>query len=313
MTHPIRAQSIRPNMTRRLRVAGWVQASCFVALNCGRALAQEQQGPSIDEVDVSVERQNSLENETLTLGNTTDAGPHLHQTSAVLGLGAIVHPAYVGSPVTKVDLFPYVDVRGLLHDRLFLADIGGLGVKILNDGPVRAGVSVTYGGGRDSHDDPHLKGLPDVKATARVNGYIALALKPITLEAKVEHRTGSEAGTTASIGASYNFAPLPPLHLSFGANINWANAADQKLYFGITPADAAAASAQGNPLPAYTPRAGVNEVVLAAAGVYQISRHWGVFGRFSLTDLVGSSVRDSPLTQRTFTLSSFALGVAYSF
>src|SRR5579864_2810402 len=53
--------------------------------------------------------------------------------------------------------------------------------------------------------------------------------------------------------------------------------------------------------------------LLAAAGVSQISRHWGVFGRFSLTDLVGSSVRDSPLTQRTFTLSSFALGVAYSF
>ena len=103
----------------------------------------------------------------------------------------------------------------------------------------------------------------------------------------MEHRTGSETGTTASFGGSYNFAPLPPLHLSFGANINWANAADQKLYFGITPADAAAASAQGNPLLAYTPRAGVNEVVVAAAGVYQISKHWGA-------------------------LSSFALGMAYS-
>ena len=126
-------------------------------------------------------------------------------------------------------------------------------------------------------------------------------------------RLGSGAGTNASFGATHNFVPLPQLHLSLSADLAWANAADQKLNFGITPANAAAASAQGNPLPAYTPRAGLTTATLAAAGVYQYSRHWGVFGRFSLTDLVGSSDRNSPLTQRTFALSSLAFGVAYSF
>jgi outer membrane scaffolding protein for murein synthesis (MipA/OmpV family) len=300
-------------MTRRFPVAGWVHASCLVVLYCGRALAQEQQGRSMDEIDVSVERQHSLENESLTLSGTPDAGPHLHHTNVVVGLGAIAHPVYAGSSKNEVEAFPYVDIRGLLHDRVFVADVGGVGVKILNDGPVLAGFSVTYGGGRHSGDDPHLRGLPDVRNTARVNGYIALALKPVTLEVKVEQRMSSGTGTAAGFGASYNFAPRPQLHLSVSADIAWASTVDQKLTFGITPADAAAASAQGNPLPAYTPHAGVTAATLIGAGVYQISRHWGVIGRFSLSDLVGSSVRDSPLVQRKFALSSVALGMAYTF
>jgi len=310
---PIRAQTIRPNMTCRLRVAGRVHAGCIVALYCGRALAQEQQAPPMDEVAVSTERQNQLENESLTLSGTPDAGPHLTHTAAVLGLGPLIHPAYVGSNKNAVTLFPYVDIRGLLHDRVFFADVGGIGVKILNQGLVRAGVSVTFGGGRKSSDDPRLNGLPNVEEHARVNGYIALAFKPVILEVKVGRRTGAGAATNASFGATHNFVPLPKLHLSLSADIAWANAADQELNFGITPTAAAAARAQGNPLPAYTPQAGFTTATLVAAGVYQFSRHWGVIGRFSLSDLVGSSVRNSPLTQRTFALSSFAVGAAYSF
>jgi outer membrane scaffolding protein for murein synthesis (MipA/OmpV family) len=313
VTLATRAQSIRPNMTRRLRVAGWVHASCFAALYCGRALAQEQQDPPMDEIAVSTERQTQLENEALTISGTPHSGPHLHQTSVVVGVGAFVHPVYLGSKKTEVSPFPYLDIRGLLHDRVFLADVGGIGVKILNEGPVLAGITVTYGGGRDSHDDPHLKGLPDVKSTVRVGGYIALALRPVTLEATVTQRTGREAGTSASLAASYNFAPWPRLHLSLSADVGWDNAAQQKLIFGITPAAAAAASAQGNPLPAFATRPGVNDVTFVAAGVYQFTRRWGVLGRFSLTDLVGASARDSPLTQRAFALSSVAIGVAYSF
>jgi outer membrane scaffolding protein for murein synthesis (MipA/OmpV family) len=299
-------------MTCRLRVAGWVHASCFVALYCGRALAQEQQGAPLDEVAISTERQNQLANESFTISGTPDAGPHLSHPTAVVGVGALIHPVYLGSNKNEVDPFPYIDIRGLLHDRVFLADVGGVGVKILNDGPVRAGVSVTYGGGRKSADDPHLKGLPDIKSTVRINGYIVLALNPIALEAKMEQRTDSGSGATAALAASYNLAPSPQLHLSLSALIAWNNTTLQKLEFGITPADSAAARAHGNPLPAYTPSGGLTDATLVASGVYQMSRHWGVIGRVSATDLIGSSARDSPLTQRTFALSG-GLALAYTF
>src|SRR3569833_4440021 len=87
VTHAIRAQWICRNVIRRLRLADWVHASCLVALCCGSAFAQEQ-GPPIDEVAVSTERQNALANESIALTTTPDVGPHLSHTRAVVAQGA---------------------------------------------------------------------------------------------------------------------------------------------------------------------------------------------------------------------------------
>ena len=311
MTHAIRAQWICRNVIRRLRLADWVHASCLVALCCGSAFAQEQ-GPPIDEVAVSTERQNALANESIALTTTPDVGPHLSHTSAVVALGAFLHPAYPGSNRNAVDPFPYVDIRGLLNDRVFVSDANGiLGVKILNDGPVRAGVGFNLGNGRTSSEDPHLTGLPNIKPGARIQGYMALALKPISLEANVETRVLQKPGTLVRFGASYNIAPLPKLHLSLSASIAYANAAYQNLFFGIAPADAAAASAQGNPMIPYTPHSGLTSAFLVTTVVYQFNKHWGVLSFANLSDVIGPS-RDSPLTQRTVA-PIFAIGVVYNF
>jgi len=293
-------------------LAAWVHASCFVALFCGRALAQEQQDPLINEVDVSTERQNALENESITLTTTPDVGPHLSRVTAVLALGAFDHPVYPGSKRSTVDPFPYFDIRGLLHDRVFVSDANGiLGVKILNEGLVRAGVGLNVGNGRKSDDDPRLKGLPNITPGARVQGYLALVLKPVSLEAGVETRVLQKPGTLARLGASYSVAPLPKLHLSLSASVAWANASYQNLFFGITPADAAAASAQGNPLPMYTPRAGLTSTSIATTVVYQFNKHWGILSLANLIHVIGPS-RDSPLTERT-AAPVFAIAAAYMF
>ena len=312
MLHATRTKSICPHKPCRRRAAGWVHAGCLITLSCSTALAQEQQAQSMDEIAISVERQHALDNEAIAFSGTPDAGPHLHHRNIVLGAGALTTPVYVGSKVYKASPFPYIDIRGLLGDRLFVTDLVGIGVKILTDGPVLAGVSISHGGGRDSRDDPHLKGLPDIKKANRVNAYIALALNPVTLEVNLQKRAGRDSTTNVGFGASYNFAPLPQLHLSLSADTAWGDAADNKLKFGITPAAAEAATAQGNPLPAYTPGAGVTSATLAASGIYQFSKRWGVLGRLSVTDIVGSA-RNSPLTQRTASLSSLAIGVAYTF
>jgi len=299
-------------MACRLRVSGRVRITCLVALYCGRALAQERQGTPIDEIDISTGRQTALENESIALTTTPDVGPHLSHTTAVVALGALRHPVYPGSNRSTVDVFPYVDIRGLLNDRVFVSDANGLlGVKILNNGLVRAGVGLNLGNGRTSSDDPRLRGLPNVTPGARIQGYVALALKPVSLEVGVETRLIQKPGTLARLAASYNIAPLPQLHLSVSASISWANASYQNLFFGITPAEAAAASAQGNPLSAYRPGSGLTSAFLVTTVVYQFTKHWGILAFANLDHVIGPS-RDSPLTQRT-TAPVVAIGAAYMF
>ena len=292
----------------------WLQAGCFLAVVCsGRVLAQTpapEESP--EEVAISAERQTALDNEALTISETPDAGPHLSHVTAVVGLGALFAPAYVGSNKTKTSPFPYVDIRGLFDDRMFVSVLEGVGVKILNDGPVRAGIGLNYAGGRTSSDDPRLKGLPDISGAAQVGGYIAYTVKPFVLEAKVERRLGSTSGTQVDLGASFAANPLPQLHLTVSGNVTWADASYQKTFFGITPANAAVANAQGNPLPVYTPGSGVVNAALVASGVYQLSPHWGLIARLGVEDVVGNAAKDSPLTQRTFA-PSIGFGALYKF
>ena len=81
---------------------------------------------------------------------------------------------------------------------------------------------------------------------------------------------------------------------------------------GVAAAQAAQATALDNPLTAYTPKAGLSTAGVTAAGVYQVSRHWGLIGRLELQDLIGSQPKNSPLTQRAFQ-PAVAFGAAYQF
>ena len=294
-----------------LRVGARLCGACALALLCyGRAFAQEEQSP--EEIAVSAERQTALDNEALTISETPDAGPHSEHVSSIVGGGPMIAPAYIGAKKTKVTPFPYVDVRGLFGDRVFLSDVEGIGLKLLNDGPVRAGFNVNYSSGRTSSDDPHLKGLPDIGGAAQAGAYLAFALRPFAIETKVEHRLGASSGTQVTFGAGVSAAPMPQFHLSVSAGVTWADARWQKTFFGVTPGQAAQSTLQGNLLTAYTPGSGLTEASVAFAGVYQVGTHWGLVARVALRDLVGTPVKDSPLTQRTFQ-PSYAFGAMYKF
>lgn len=296
---------------------GWHARACLhagcltAALLCSaRVSAQEDQTPA--EIAISAQRQNALDTEALTISETPDTGPHLDHMTAIVGFGPMYAPVYDGSSKYKVTPFPYVDIRGLLDDRVFVSVVEGIGVKILNEGPVRAGLSINHDGGRTSSDDVKLRGLPDISGAAEAHAYLAVALRPFSLEAQIKERLGHGSGLRASLGGTYAFAPTPQLHLSLSADVTWANASYQKVFFGITPTDAVAASAQGNPLSAYTPGSGATDASLTAAGIYQVGKHWGLVGRIAAHDLVGSASKNSPLTQRS-NWTSVAVGAMYMF
>ena len=312
MSHPIRLQ---PDSD--LKIGARLYRGCLLTvLCCGRVFAQEQpygqdQEPS-KEIAITAERQTELENEAVIFSETPDAGPRVMHCYTVMGLVAMFAPVYDGSKKTMVGPFPYVDIRGLFDDRVFVSITNGIGLKVLNDGPVKAGVAVNYSGGRTSKDDPRLKGLPDIGGAAQVGGFIAYSFMPFAIEAQVGRRLGSKPGTTVQLDASVSAAPSPQLLVSLSADLSWADSAYQKTFFGVTAAEAAHATAKGNPLTAYTPRSGLTTASLTASAVYQLREDWGLIARVSLQDLVGAPVKHSPLTQRTFQ-TVVAVGAIHNF
>jgi outer membrane protein len=272
-----------------------------------------QPDEQMDEVDVTTRKQTALDAEAISLSDTPDAEPSVGgKTSILVGVAARTGPVYDGSKTNKTSPFPYIDIRGLFHDRIFISDVAGLGVNIIEQGAFRAGMSFNYGGGRTSSDATRLKGLPDIKSAASVAGFMTYSIKPFAFEVKVNREFGSQPGTEVELGASLAMAPSPRWHVSVGTRVNWHDSKFNQKYFGITPAEAAQATAVGNTMAAYMPGSGLGSVGMTATSVYAITEHWGFVTRLGLRDLIGSQAKDSPLTQRAFGVD-FAVGAIYKF
>jgi outer membrane protein len=285
---------------------------------CNLSMAQQvdsaaQPNTQIDEVDVTSRKQSALDAEAISLSDTPDAEPSVGgKTSIVIGAAARVAPVYEGSKTTKVSPFPYIDIHGLFHDRVFISDIRGLGINLIDTGVFRTGVAFNDRGGRTSSDSPRLRGLPDIGSAASVAGFMTYSLKPFAFEFKVQRELGSRPGTEAELGASFAMAPNPRWHVSVGTQINWHDSKFNQKYFGVTAAEAAQATALGNPMTAYVPGSGLGTVGMTATSVYAMTEHWGFVTRLGLRDLIGSPAKDSPLTERTVG-ADFAIGAIYKF
>jgi outer membrane protein len=267
---------------------------------------------SLEEVDVTSRKQSALDAEAISLSDTPDAEPSVGGTSIVVGAAPRVAPVYEGSKTSKVSPFPYIDIHGLFHDRVFISDIRGVGINIVDKSAFRVGVAINDRGGRTSSDSPRLRGLPDIGSAASVAGYMTYSLKPFAFEFKLQREFGSQPGTEAEIGASVATAPTPRWHVSLGTQLNWHDRKFNQKYFGVTAAEATTATALGNSLSAYTPGSGLGTFGITATSIYAMTEHWGIAARLGLRDLIGSPAKDSPLTQRTFGVD-FALGAIYKF
>src|SRR5580693_2953885 len=182
---------------------------------CNLSTAQQvdsaaQPEAQIDEVEVTSRKQSALDAEAISLSDTPDAEPSVGgKTSIVIGAAARVAPVYEGSKTSKVSPFPYIDIHGLFHDRVFISDIRGVGINIVDKSAFRVGVAINDRGGRTSSDSPRLRGLPD-------------------------------------IGDSVATAPTPRWHVSLGTQLNWHDRKFNQKYFGVTAAEATTATALGN-------------------------------------------------------------------
>jgi MipA family protein len=251
------------------------------------------------------------DNETLGISTTPDAEPN-KAVSVTLGAGAGMMPAYEGSKNFKAVPFPLIDIRGLADDRIFVSSLRGIGVNVVEWGDLRAGVAVSYQGGRSSHDDDRLRGLSDISGGAVASGFVTYSLKPFAFELKAQNIFGPAPGTEVTAGATWSFVPLSGMRVSIGPETTWADRRYDRSYFGVTDDQAIAANAAGNPLHPYSPGSGLKDAGLSATLLYQITDHWGLAAHAGVTELVGDAARNSPLTQRDIQPSAF-IGLTYRF
>src|SRR5260370_59799 len=166
----------------------------------------------IDKVDETSRKQSAIDAEAISLSDTPDAEPSVGgKTSIVIGLAARVAPVYDGSKTTKTSPFPYVDIHGLFHDRVFISDIRGIGFNVVDLGAFRAGMSLNYVGGRTSKDAPRLQGLPDIGGGGRGVGSMIHPAERVGLRdligsaVKNSPLTERTFGVDFAVGAIYKF------------------------------------------------------------------------------------------------------------
>jgi len=242
----------------------------------------------------------------------TSAAAEDKDISITLGAGAGVMPAYEGSKQFKAMPFPLIDIRGLADDRIFISTQRGIGVNLLNWDDLHAGVAVNFRGGRSSHDDDRLRGLPGLSAAIAATGFVTYSLKPFTFELDGETIFGPAPGTEVTAKATWSFSPLARMKVSIGPETTWADRRYDRSYFGVSDDQAIAAAAAGNPLHPYSPGSGLKDVGLSTTVAYQITDHWGIAAHAGVTELVGAAARHSPLTERDLQPSAF-LGLTYRF
>jgi MipA family protein len=128
-----------------------------------------------------------------------------------LGAGAALSPSYEGSKSLKGSALPYIDINGLLHDRVSISVTHGVAVNVIDFNNFKAGVNISYAGGRGRMDGGRLNGLPNINGAAVLSGFMTYDFHPFSVGLSVNSRLGPTAGTTVSLGGDYTFHPLQKL------------------------------------------------------------------------------------------------------
>jgi phospholipid transport system substrate-binding protein len=153
--------------------------------------------------------------------------------SVNLGLGAAPSPAYEGSKTLKVSPLPYIDINGLLYDRVSISLTRGLAVNIIDTQNFKAGMNVSYSSGRNRNNTTASTACL-ISRAAVLSGFVTYDFRPFSVGLEVSNRLGPDAGTTVSLGKDYTFRPLQQLRNSVGPKVNIADRGYEQIFFVVS-------------------------------------------------------------------------------
>ena len=236
-----------------------------------------------------------------------------------VGFAPVFSPAWQGSRDQALSIFP--DLRLNYRDAVFASIPDGLGWNAINRdgwklGPlakIRFGRQEATGGSPFliSGGSDALIGFGDIGLAGEFGGFAQKTIGKLRLRAEVRQGTGGHDGLVADTLLAWGNRTRDGKWLySLGLRATFADADYTQAYFGVSPAQAAAAG-----LPAYRTGSGLVSSGLNASLTHPIGR----FGRdgavtlFGGYDRLGDTVADSSLIRERGKRDQFSLGLAYGY
>lgn len=231
--------------------------------------------------------------------------PSSSHWDVTLGAGLAAAPRYSGADTDRARLVPLGEV--VYRNVIFLGP-AGLGANLVDAGGLRAGPVIGLMPGRSETRDPQLAGLGDIPTSVSAGVFLTYRAGPFEVGGTVrEAITRTQNGLQGLVHADYRVTPaLARLQVSFGPDLEFANARYSQTWFGVTPLQS-----QDSGLPVFAPGAGVKDVGVHASLTYRCTDHVLLRTFASLKELTGD-ITNSPLSQRRTQLLIGA-GLGYHF
>lgn len=219
-----------------------------------------------------------------------------------LGVAAGVVPEYQGSDDYRFFPIPVIDAQ---FGQFFISLRNGIGVNVIEFGPLTAGASVALVGGYRRRDVP--VGVRRISTTAGARLFANLTLDNLSVTVGATKAVaGGTRGVVAEVSLSYALPLSDRMMVIPSVGASWANGQHLNRYFGI---DAGEAMASG--LPFFRAESGLKDVSGLATASYRLDAHWSLGATGGFTRLLGDAA-DSPLNMRRWQPSGF-MSVAYTF
>jgi outer membrane scaffolding protein for murein synthesis (MipA/OmpV family) len=232
-------------------------------------------------------------------------GP-LPEWRAVLGPGVSEQPTFMGSKRYQTEPSAILDIR--YKDEFFLSDGEGIGVNLLHGEGFRAGVALGYDIGRDTHDDPRIRQLPNVAFAPEPKVFAQYFLFPVVLTADLKKGIGGNDGIVGDVGA---YIPIPlnkdRSWLVFaGPTLTLADGRYMNSYFGVSDY-----SSRLSGLRDFTANGGFTNAGVGATNLYMMGDHWVIVSNLAYRRLLGDAARSPIIETRTQFSGDFNIGYRF--
>lgn len=219
-----------------------------------------------------------------------------------LGVGAGVVPEYQGSEDYRFLPIPVIDAQS---GQFFASLRNGIGVNVIEIGPLTAGASVALVGGYRRRDVPD--GVRRVSTTAGGRLFANLKFDKLSFTVGATKAVaGGTRGVVADASLSYALPLSDRITVIPTVGTSWANGKHMNRYFGIE-----AGEAIDSGLPFYRAGSSFKDVSGLVTASYRLDAHWSLGATGGITRLLGDAA-DSPLNERRWQPSGFMF-IAYTF
>lgn len=223
-----------------------------------------------------------------------------------VGLGAQLHPAYVGADATRVAPLFHINTARGTNEFAFAAPDDSFGIGIASTGGFSFGAAGNIASARENSD----VGAPvgNVPRTFEAGGFVQYQPSDaFRLRAEILKGIGGHEGVLGTVGADRIWRHGDRYVFSIGPRVMFSDARYQRAYFGVTPA---ASLASG--LPTFRPHAGVYAVALASGLSYELDSRWGLFGFARYERLVGDAAK-SPIVREFGSRNQLSGGIGLNY